>query len=911
MFPFTRFLLLFFMTLTGVLVHAPTAYAEGKQALPSAAPGKAGALARHLPDLKLKGNSTTAPRKPVLTPNHTKGVIQEITRDIQRARQSRLERAYNARLDSLERPLEQFGYNMLEPRQNTSRTGSAKDGPDMPPGAVQDDYILQPGDTVYVIVRGQRHHRKAHEIRSNGRLVIKHFEPVNAAGRSIAAVREELRRQAEKLTNTRIYLSLHDINGIGIDVIGHVKQPGQYRLTSFHTVIDALRKSGGVRKSGSLRRVKLVRRDGERHRIDLYGYLLDQNGNAGGSGQTATTQLRPGDRIIVPPVGPTVAAAGSFQRPGIYELAGHEQAFWLTGRNSKTTLAELAAYTGGAMPEASGKLIRMRLDSKGYERIHTAKSAMDDIALENGDILMLRKREPKRTEHVRLAGHVSSPGIYGLSEAGSLSRLIKQHNVFKNKTYPLFAVVKRYNPETMAIKHKIFSPMAVKKGRNDIDLQSGDHVIFLSYPDIRQYFQDNGRDAGKPVKTGNRGGTAHQSRDDTRADGGQGGGTARHRKTGARPGMRPGIRLVSRKAGNTGPGLLERPDYITPALRKIMRRATLSVSGNVLHPGRYPVAGSVPARRIIDAAGGIAGQRANSRIEITSRPAGASAGDPGALRQRKYYDIEDTNLRSARLEAGDSLRVNSADDDYGIGQARITGAVKHPGKYDILPGDTLLTLIKRAGGLSEQAYPAGAILSRESARERQRQRFRSKARELEMRLARLLSQDSEKGESTPERIKTIRNIINELRTADAVGRITVEADPQILENNREQDVLLEDGDHLHMPKRPSTVRVAGEVLSPAALQFETGKTAKNYINGAGGFTAKADKDRVFIVFPDGHAKPIATGVWNHAPLKIPPGSTIVVPRDMEEFKFMDNARDITQILSNVATTALFADDIGD
>ena len=107
------------------------------------------------------------------------------------------------------------------------------------------------------------------------------------------------------------------------------------------------------------------------------------------------------------------------------------------------------------------------------------------------------------------------------------------------------------------------------------------------------------------------------------------------------------------------------------------------------------------------------------------------------------------------------------------------------------------------------------------------------------------------------------------------------------------------------------MRVAGEVLSPASLQFRSGKTPRDYIDEAGGFAYNADSDRAFVVFPNGSAQPLAVSAWNQKAALIPPGSTIIVPRDPKPLTFMDGAKDLSQILANLATTAIFAEDIAD
>ena len=161
------------------------------------------------------------------------------------------------------------------------------------------------------------------------------------------------------------------------------------------------------------------------------------------------------------------------------------------------------------------------------------------------------------------------------------------------------------------------------------------------------------------------------------------------------------------------------------------------------------------------------------------------------------------------------------------------------------------------------------------------------------------------------KIAEARALAGELEQARGIGRITVEADPAVLSVKPELDLLLQTGDRIYIPKRDLTVRVHGEVLSAASLQFREGKAPLDYINEAGGFTFHADKDRTFVLYPDGSAQPLQVSAWNYKPILIPPGSTIVVPRDPKPFDFIQSAKDISQILSNLAVTAIFINDVVD
>jgi polysaccharide export outer membrane protein len=99
-------------------------------------------------------------------------------------------------------------------------------------------------------------------------------------------------------------------------------------------------------------------------------------------------------------------------------------------------------------------------------------------------------------------------------------------------------------------------------------------------------------------------------------------------------------------------------------------------------------------------------------------------------------------------------------------------------------------------------------------------------------------------------------------------------------------------------------------MNPASLLFEGEKDVTDYIREAGGKSYYADSDRMFVVYPDGSAQPVKRSGWHSdKPAMVIPGSTIIVPRDPKPFRFIDSFKDITQILTNMAITGVFIEDI--
>jgi hypothetical protein len=138
----------------------------------------------------------------------------------------------------------------------------------------------------------------------------------------------------------------------------------------------------------------------------------------------------------------------------------------------------------------------------------------------------------------------------------------------------------------------------------------------------------------------------------------------------------------------------------------------------------------------------------------------------------------------------------------------------------------------------------------------------------------------------------------------ALGRISVTADPVILATKPALDMLLESGDTIYIPKRPSTVTVTGEVLSSGAFAYKPGLSVHDYIDLAGGENGAADDSLVFVVLPDGTSRPEGDSWFSFGGgNEIPPGSMIVVPRDPTPFNWMEFAINMSDVVSKLATTA--------
>jgi protein involved in polysaccharide export with SLBB domain len=226
----------------------------------------------------------------------------------------------------------------------------------------------------------------------------------------------------------------------------------------------------------------------------------------------------------------------------------------------------------------------------------------------------------------------------------------------------------------------------------------------------------------------------------------------------------------------------------------------------------------------------------------------------------------------------------------------------HPGRYGIQNGERLSSILKRAGGFREDAYPYGAVLDRAQVRE-----FSAKSRE-EM-IAKLQEQSSSGPRPTFVSAASRQNqqLIDKLRQIPPNGRMVIHITSDIEKwEGTDVDVEVRPGDSLVIPKRPNFVMVAGQVYNPTAITYSQGKHAGWYLRQAGGPTSTANKKDIFVIRANGTVVGKGSGEWwsgNVMSSVLQPGDTIYVPDKVGGSGIFKNFGQSVQILSGVAVAA--------
>lgn len=250
------------------------------------------------------------------------------------------------------------------------------------------------------------------------------------------------------------------------------------------------------------------------------------------------------------------------------------------------------------------------------------------------------------------------------------------------------------------------------------------------------------------------------------------------------------------------------------------------------------------------------------------------------------------------LQSGDVVTIFSKDDiQVPIAKqtrfVRLEGEVANAGVYQVLPGETLRQLVARVGGFTPNAYVFGSSFTRESTRIAQQRRLTEFIDRLEQEITRNMSQvaiSKDEAESRQAASRGQLDLVNRLRKVQATGRIVLEV-PALTQAGIAQlpDLPLEDSDVFNVPARPSTVAVVGTVYNENAFIYRSEKRVGDYIAQAGGPTKDADAKSLYVIRADGTViSKRQSGGWITSSFeggRLNPGDTVVVPENLEKFRF--------------------------
>ena len=339
--------------------------------------------------------------------------------------------------------------------------------------------------------------------------------------------------------------------------------------------------------------------------------------------------------------------------------------------------------------------------------------------------------------------------------------------------------------------------------------------------------------------------------------------------------------------------ILDHTDSFTASnLHAAMLSSIRTIHGAVLFPGSYPVADEVLLRDFIETAGLIK-EKSNNKVIITE-----AKNIENKLKKvdPRTVSLDDPIFSKIKLSGVYYTNVPESINEAILGFVELSGEFLMPGMYTITRSETLENVIKRAGGLTNTAYPMGAILQREAIKIEETQTNNILASQLEAAVLSLAQSDIE---GVGEQINAVLGYAQQLRNQPTTGRMTT----NVLNKKQSEMIYLQDGDKLTIPKRPSHVSIVGAVQRTTVASFKSIYNFKDYIVSAGGLTKMADIRKSYVLLPNGESRVLDNNTI------IPPGSVIVVPPKIDKLSVLGLTDIISRVLGNIATSILAINNI--
>lgn len=628
--------------------------------------------------------------------------------------------------------------------------------------ATPQNYVLGPGDVLVVDIYGGSQENLKLTVSPEGDVYVPEFGPIQVSGLQIGAAQNRIRSRLGKFyQSSDIRITLGQTRSIQINVLGEVRVPGTYTLSSLSTVYHALYRAGGISGLGTLRNIKVFRQGKLLTVVDVYEFIL--NGRLAGN-----VRLEDNDVIQVGTYDALVKISGHVKRPMFYELRSTE------------SISTLLKYAGGFASDAFKQTVRVYRNTEKMKNIYNVDEFdFSSFKLRDGDQVGVEAIYDLWENMVQINGSVGRPGMYQLGEkVYSVRTLVERAEGLTPDAMTNRAVLRRFKPNRTQEVISINLQGIMDSTDVDIPLQNED-VLFI------------------------------------------------------------------------------------PTIPEHMNTRTLTILGEVVFPGTYEYADSMTIENFILQAGGLTDAASTAKVDVSRmyhEPGSTNAGME--LKKTFSFTIDDkfnmSNDKNFLLEPSDIVQVRRSPTFQDPITVSVDGEVLFRGEYTMERKNMRLTdLVKAAGGTVEGAYIRGARLERQMSRD-ERARIMSV-----IRMAR------QSGGDTSDSISLNKLA---LRTTYTVG---IYLDEAMKNPGCTQDVELQDGDKLTIPRFNHTVRISGDVNTPNTVAFEDGKNYKYYIEQAGGFGERAKKKNAYIVYQNGTMAMAKKG-------KIEPGCEIIVPTKVKK-----------------------------
>ncbi|MBD8488665.1 SLBB domain-containing protein [Echinicola sp. CAU 1574] len=343
--------------------------------------------------------------------------------------------------------------------------------------ATPQNYVLGPGDLVYVDVYGASEHYYESTITPEGKLILDNIGPISISGLSISEATKVIKNRLAQFyaemqganPSTFLQVSLGNVRSIKVHMVGELRLPGTFTLSAFSTVFNALYAAGGPNQNGTMRNIKVVRNNRQVAVVDAYDFLVNGKANMG-------FQLMDQDVILVEPYESRVQLEGAVKRPLIFEVKEGE------------TFQDVLSYAGGFADQAYTERVNVtRLTDKEKAVSDVYAGQFGIFTVKGGDRYTVGTILDRYKNRVQIKGAVFREGNYALTDGLTLSTLIERAEGLKGDAYLKRASIIRTHEDltTSVIQVDLNQVMA---GGSNVMLKPDDIIRISSIYDLKDEY---------------------------------------------------------------------------------------------------------------------------------------------------------------------------------------------------------------------------------------------------------------------------------------------------------------------------------------------------------------------------------------------------------------------------------------
>ena len=528
---------------------------------------------------------------------------------------------------------------------------------------------------------------------------------------------------------------------------------------------------------------------------------------------------------------------GEVATPGTYTIS------------SLSTVFHALYVAGGISPIGTLRNINVYREGKSFASVDVYQYLMKgenqgDVILKDGDVVLVGTYEML----VNVSGLVKRPMQYEMKRTEKLEDLLYYAGGFAEKAYSQNVQLSRVGEnghQFYTVEKSEFSSFGLKNG--DAITVSAVLDEYENKVEIRgAVYREGDYSIDEKIKT---------VKDLLRAAGGLKGDAYRERAILYRQAEDLTRESESFNIGDLLNGIiadipLRKNDILfIPSILSTKESQYITIRGDVKNPGQYEFFKNMNVGDVIIQAGDLLESASRAKIDIYRRGYVDKKIETFSLSLDE--DVEKTN--SFKLEPYDEIFIYK---DLGYQKQEnvaIIGEVMYPGVFAKLnKGETVSSLIDRAGGFTSDAYIEGCRLVR-----------------------RMNDEERLRTQRTYEKIKRDESLTNDSLMANEFNlseEYVIGLNfKKIMENKGgEDDIILREGDKLYVPQYNGVVKISGAVASPTVIPYQ--KTSiLNYIDHAGGYEKRAAKCKKYVVYMNGETMKLRFA------RQIKPGSEIVIP----------------------------------